>query len=98
MHLIKPNFYKNPSSIFYNTLQILLIEDPVMFLSFGVCISVELILFAFANDFSQDGEIATILPKLKSLENEMSMLKQRKLKTLIVVLYLKCEIQYSCSC
>lgn len=87
--LDKPNFNRARSSIFYNNLQILPIKDPVMFLYFGVCISVELILFAFANDFIQDRKIAAILQKLKTLEDEMSMLKRRELKTLEEVSILK---------
>ncbi|XP_052706001.1 complement C1q-like protein 4 [Crassostrea angulata] len=48
-----------------------------MLLPFGACIAVELILFAFANDSSRDSGISAILQKLKTLEEEVSTLKQR---------------------
>eukprot|EP00105_Crassostrea_gigas_P034897 XP_019919045.1 PREDICTED: complement C1q-like protein 4 isoform X2 [Crassostrea gigas] len=53
-----------------------------MFLSFGVCIALEMVLFVFANDSSVNSQNIAILQKLKTLEEEMSMLKQTKLKTL----------------
>eukprot|EP00105_Crassostrea_gigas_P001898 XP_011414245.1 PREDICTED: complement C1q-like protein 4 isoform X2 [Crassostrea gigas] len=52
-----------------------------MFLSFGVCIALEMVLFVFANDSSQIDETTAILQKFKNLEEEVSMLKQRELKT-----------------
>nr|XP_034328989.1 complement C1q-like protein 4 [Crassostrea gigas] len=53
-----------------------------MFLSFGVCIALEMVLFVFANDSGVNSQNIAILQKLKTLEEEMSMLKQTKLKTL----------------
>lgn len=52
-----------------------------MFLSFGACIALEMVLFVFANDSSQIDETTAILQKFKTLEKEVSMLKQRELKT-----------------
>lgn len=70
------------SAVFYNDLLTYCPKDPVMFLSFGVCIALEMVLFVFANDSSVNSQNIAILQKLKTLEEEMSMLKQTKLKTL----------------
>lgn len=48
-----------------------------MLLPFGACIAVEFVLFVFANDSGQNNnEISAILQKLKTLEEEVSTLKQ----------------------
>ncbi|XP_052705649.1 heavy metal-binding protein HIP-like [Crassostrea angulata] len=60
-----------------------------MSLSFGVCIALEMALFVFANDSSVNSQNIAILQKLKTLEVEVSMLKQRELKTLEEVSMLK---------
>lgn len=48
-----------------------------MILSFGVCVAVEMVLFVFANDSSENSQtMVAVLQKLKTLEEEVSMLKQ----------------------
>lgn len=60
-----------------------------MILSFGACIALKMVLFVFANDSSQIDETTAILQKFKTLEEEVSMLKQRELKTLEEISMLK---------
>lgn len=79
--LIKPKSIFACVSLLYNVTNlqpsVFNIRPTVMLLSFGACIAVEFVLFVFANDFGQNNnEISAILQKLKTLEEEVSTLKQ----------------------
>lgn len=77
--LIKPKSIFAYVSLLYNVnnLQPSVFNINVMLLPFGACIAVEFVLFVFANDSGQNNnEISAILQKLKTLEEEVSTLKQ----------------------
>lgn len=62
--------------VLYSTTTSQCVLHYVMFQPFGVCIAVEMVLFVFANDSSENSEITAILQRLETLEEDVSMLNQ----------------------
>lgn len=62
--------------VLYSTTTSQCVLHYVMFQPFGVCIAVEMVLFVFANNSSENSEITAILQRLETLVEDVSMLNQ----------------------